>query len=103
MGNCGNDHDSCGCGCGEEEKDLITLEFDDGVELECEVLGIFEFEKKEYIALLPTDGSDDVYIYGYKELDEEDIELVDIEDQDEFKRVADEFEKMVCEEDEEEK
>lgn len=96
MGNCGNDHDACGCGCGEEEKDFITLEFEDGEDLECEVLGVFEFEGKEYIALLPTDGSDDVYIYGYKELDEEDIELVDITDEAEFKKVADEFERMVC-------
>ena len=35
----------------EEEVDVITLEFDDGVELECEIMGVFEHAGKEYIAL----------------------------------------------------
>ena len=52
----------------EEEVDVITLEFDDGVELECEIMGVFEHAGKEYIALIPDDDSDDVYIYGYKEV-----------------------------------
>lgn len=91
----------CGCGCDEEEleAEIITLEFDDGESVECEVVGVFDFEGKEYIALLPVDGTDDVYIYGYKELDDEEFELVDIEDEAEFERVADAFEKLAFEED----
>ena len=46
----------------EEEADIITLEFDDGAEVECEIMGVFDYEGKEYIALIPDDGSDDVYI-----------------------------------------
>ncbi len=90
----------CGCGCYDEEEgvEVITLEFDDGESVECEVIGVFEFEGKEYIALLPGDGSDDVYIYGYKELDDEEFELMDITDEDEFNRVADAFEKLAYEE-----
>jgi len=92
----------CDCGCTDDEGvEVITLEFDDGESVECEVIGVFEFESKEYIALLPGDGTDDVYIYGYKELDEEEFELVDIEDEEEFKRVADMFEKLAYEEDDE--
>ena len=63
----------------EEEVDVITLEFDDGVELECEIMGVFEHAGKEYIALIPDDDSDDVYIYGYKEVGDDEFELVDIE------------------------
>lgn len=94
----------CQCGCNEEETEMevITLEFDDGESVECEVVGVFEFEDKEYIALLPTDGSDDVYIYGYKELDDEEFELIDITDEDEFNKVAEAFEKLAYEEDDEE-
>lgn len=86
----------CDCGCTpeDEDTDVITLEFDDGESIECEIMGVFEFEGKEYIALIPIDGSDDVYIYGYKEIDEEEFELVDIVDDDEFNRVVEEFEKM---------
>ena len=51
-----------------EEADFITLEFDDGVEVECEIMGVFDYDGKEYIALIPNDDTDDVYIYGYKEI-----------------------------------
>ena len=44
-----------------EEADFITLQFDDGEDVECEILGLFDFEGAEYIALLPDDGSDDVF------------------------------------------
>lgn len=97
-GGCGDD-----CCCESEEEDdedaeIITLEFDDGESVECEVMGVFDFEEKEYIALIPTDGTDDVFIYGYKEINDEEFELIDIEDDAEFERVVEEFEKMTVEE-----
>ena len=84
------------CGC--EDADFITLEFEDGAEVECEIMGIFDVEGKEYIALLPDDGSDDVYLYGFKEIDDEEFELIDIEDDAEFEKVAAEFDKITAEE-----
>lgn len=91
-----HEHD-CGCGCGHEEEHIITLEFDDGDSIECEALGIFEVEGKEYAALVPTDEkSDDVFIYEYRESGDE-YELIDIEDDDLFDRVVAEFESIVAE------
>ena len=81
-----------------EEADFITLEFDDGAEIECEIMGVFDYEGKEYIALIPNDGSDDVYIYGYKEVGEDEFELVDIEDDAEFEGAVAEFEAIMAEE-----
>lgn len=81
----------------EEEASVITLEFDDGVELECEIMGVFDYDGKEYIALIPDDGSDDVYIYGYKEVGEEEFELVDIDDDELFEAVVGEFEAIMAE------
>ena len=81
-----------------DEAEFITLQFEDSEEIECEILGIFDFEDKEYIALLPDDGTDDVYIYEYNELEDDEFELIDIEDDAEFDRVADEFEKLAIEE-----
>ena len=81
-----------------DEADYITLEFDDGKEIECEIMGIFEVEGKEYIALIPDDDTDDVYLYGYKETSEEEFELIDIESDEEFDKVAAEFEKLTAEE-----
>ena len=78
-----------------EAEDFITLEFDDGTEVECSIMGVFEALGKEYIALVPDDESGDVYIYGYKEVNEEEFELMDIDDDEEFKKVTAEFDKIV--------
>ena len=47
-----------------EEMDIITLEFDDESTMDCEIMGVFDCDGKDFIALIPDDGSDDVYIYG---------------------------------------
>ena len=82
----------------EEEAEFITLEFEDGTEVEAEIMGIFAVDGKEYIALIPDDDSDDVYLYGYKEVDDEEFELIDIEDDDEFDKVVKVFEELTDEE-----
>ena len=81
-----------------DQEAVITLEFDDGVELECEIMGVFDYAEKEYIALIPLDDSDDVYIYGYKEVGEDEFELVDIEDDAEFEGAVAEFEAIMADE-----
>ncbi|MBR2735866.1 MAG: DUF1292 domain-containing protein [Firmicutes bacterium] len=75
----------------EEEADYLTLEFDDGTQVECMILGVFDCEGKEYMALVPDDDSEDVYLYGYREKNEEEFELLDITDDEEFEKVAAEF------------
>ncbi|MDO4552631.1 MAG: DUF1292 domain-containing protein [Bacillota bacterium] len=82
----------------EDEAEYLTLEFDDGQEVECEIMGVFDVDDKEYIALIPDDGSDDVYIYGYKETGEDEFELIDIDDDAEFEKVVKEFEAITAEE-----
>ena len=81
---------------GYEEEDIITLENDDETAEECGILGVFDALGKEYIALNPL-GSEDVYIYGYKEHGE-DYDLIDIKDDEEFEKVVAEFEKLAVEE-----
>lgn len=78
----------------EDDAEFITLQFENNEEIECEILGVFDLEDKEYIALLPDDGTDDVYIYEYKEISDEEFDLIDIEDDAEFERVVEEFEKL---------
>ncbi len=92
----GNQNDS-------EIVDTISMTLDDGTELECEVIAKFEVEGKKYIALFPdkvVDGFEegDVFFYQYKELDtEDDLELIMIEDEDEFEKVADAFDEILDE------
>jgi uncharacterized protein YrzB (UPF0473 family) len=95
--NCGNEeHDHCGCGC-DDEMEIITLTLDDDTELECNVLGTFEVDDCEYIALVPFDD-DQVLLYRYEE-DEEGFELINIEDDEEFEVVSEAFYTLFVEED----
>ena len=82
-----------------DEADIITLEFDDGAEIECEIMGVFDFEGNDYIALIPLDDSDDVYIYGYTEVGDDEFEIIDIEDDELFSRVVEEFDAIMASED----
>lgn len=82
-----------------EDKDLemedygtmiITLE--DGKEMECYVLEIFEVDEMEYIALLPVEDEEgEVLLYRFKEINEEDVEINMIETDEEFEKVAEAF------------
>lgn len=73
----------------DHEHDYITLVLDDGEEVECQVIGTFEVEDIEYIALLPEDV-EEVYIYRFSE-DENGIDLKNIEDDEEFEIVKEAF------------
>lgn len=85
----------CDCGC-QEDVPQITLEFDDGENIVCEPLFIFDFEEQDYIALVPVDeDNDEVFLYLYNEFDNGEFEFLDIEDDAQFDRVAKEFERII--------
>ena len=84
----------------DEDEDIITLEFDDDTAVDCYVMGTFELDGKEYIALAPEDGTDDVYIYGYKQVSDEEFEILEIETEEEFDAAAAEFDAIMAEEEE---
>ena len=77
------------------QDQIIHLEFDDGAQFDCGIMGIFDVEGKDYIALEALDGSEDVYLYGYKPTGD-DFELLDL-DAETFEKVAAEFESL-CDE-----
>lgn len=79
----------------EAEDDFITLEFDDGTVVECYITGVFDLNGKEYIALEPDDGTDDVYIYGYKDNGDDTFDLVEIESEEEFGAAVEEFDRLM--------
>ena len=90
----------CGCGCEEElEAELLVFENEDGKEETFEVIGVFEVEEKEYIAL---QSQDDGSILLCKSIEKEDgeSEVEEIADDEEYSKVSDAFDALV-EEDEE--
>ena len=77
------------------EDEIITLDYDDGESIRCGIMGVFDVDGQDYIALEALDGTEDVYLYGYRE-NEEDFDLLDIEDE-LFDKVAAEFESLMDE------
>ena len=84
-----------------KKQDTITLELDDGSELECVVVSTFLVEGKQYISLLPmnddgsVDDDADVYFYTYEGQGDEGDILGNIEDDEEFEMVSSYFESML--------
>ncbi|MCQ2548336.1 MAG: DUF1292 domain-containing protein [Clostridia bacterium] len=73
------------------EDMFVTLEFDDGEE-ECKFVALFENEDgKQYIVLDPMDGTEEFYFYGYKEVGDDEFELIDIESDEEFEAAVNTF------------
>jgi uncharacterized protein YrzB (UPF0473 family) len=86
------------CGCGHdhdhdhdhdhEHYQTITLVLEDGTEMECPVIDIFDIEDKSYIAVLhPKDQT--ALLYKYNEYEDGSVELDHIESDEEFEKVAD--------------
>lgn len=90
--NCGCGESDCDCGHDHEEVNKIYLTLEDDTELECYILDIIEIGVKQYIALLP-ENDERVLIYEYSE-SEDGVELLTIEDDEEFEIVSNTFKEI---------
>lgn len=92
---CNGDCASCG-----GEGVTVTLTLDDDSTVECAIVGIFDANNKEYIALLPLDengqNSDgEVYLYRYLVDSLGNPQLENIETDDEYEAVSDAFDELL--------
>ena len=83
-------------------EDTITLVLDEGKEVECDILAIYQIKEQFYVALMPqtpVDGYEEgeYFIYRYKS-DGENVELSDIESDEEWEAAEDKFEELLDEE-----
>ena len=72
-----------------EEDQTIDLVLDDGTSMTCDVIGLFEVDDVEYIALAEPE-SDNILLYIYEEIGDE-ISLKNIENEDEYQTISEEF------------
>ena len=89
---------------GSDDTDImVTLDLDDGSQVECEILTIFTVGEQDYIALLPQDGNGEpnaegeVFIYRYFEDEDGNPSLDNIMDDDEYEAVSDRFDEWLDE------
>lgn len=81
-----NDEHGEACDCGQEHE-TVTLTFEDSKEVECHILGIFEVDDVEYIALLPV-GEEEIMIYRYSEETDGQVKLDQIQNNEEYEKVG---------------
>ena len=82
-----------------DDEMYVTLELDDGQEVECVVITILEANGRDYIVLLPDDTADteegEVFLYRYKQDAEGHPDLENIESDEEFEIVSDAFDEWL--------
>ncbi|HAS73950.1 MAG TPA: DUF1292 domain-containing protein [Clostridiales bacterium UBA8960] len=95
------------CGCGHDHDHdhdhhvhTVTLELENGEELICPIIEIFEVDGKEYIALLHPE-EEIALLYGFVEHDDESLELTEIVSDDEYALVSEAFNTLFDDEEEE--
>ena len=78
----------------EDVIERITLDFEDNTSVECDVIGVFDVEDKMCIALLPDDGTEEILIYGYEDVAEDEFRLYDLTDE-EFETAVNVFDGLL--------
>ena len=79
----------------DDEDIVVTLDLDDGSQVECEILTIFTIGERDYIALLPLDENGEeneegeVFIYRYSEDSEGNPSLDELLDEAAFEEMDD--------------
>ena len=92
---CNGDCASCG-----GEGVTVTLTLDDDTTVECAIVGIFDANNKEYIALLPLDengqnADGEVYLYRYLVSPGGSPQLENIDSDEEYEAVSDAFDELL--------
>lgn len=74
----------------KDEKEYLTLSFDDGEDVEYEVLGVLDVEDKTYIVMVPETDQDSIEIFGLEDVDDdpETEEIIMIDDDEEYLKVV---------------
>ncbi len=82
----------------DPQEMFVTLDLDDGSQLECQILTIFDVNNQNYISLVPVDNDEEVIFYRYFEDEEGNPSLENIDSDDEFDAVSDRFDELLDEE-----
>ena len=82
----------------------VTLTLDDGSEIECEILTIFDLGEQNYIVLEPAATANDpnaeeaeIYVYRYFEDEDGNYSLENITDDEEYEAVSDRLDELMDE------
>ncbi|MCR5272392.1 MAG: DUF1292 domain-containing protein [Lachnospiraceae bacterium] len=85
----------------DDEDIMVTVELDDGTEVDCDILTIFTVNERDYIVLIPLDADGnhnaegEVFLYRYSEDKEGNPTLDNIETDEEYEAVEERFDEWL--------
>lgn len=94
------DNHDCDCNHEHDELQTIHLTLEDGSEMDCLVVGVYDINDISYMALV-EEGDDRVMIYRYNEAEEGLIDIINIEDDEEFDLASEAFFELFVDNEEE--
>lgn len=77
-----------------EDELIVPLELDNGDVVDCVVISIFDVDGSSYIALLP-ENTEEILLYRYKESDDDQVTLENIDSNFEFNRALEVFDSLM--------
>ena len=95
------DETRCNGDCASCGGDVtVTLTLDDDSTIECGIIGIFDADNREYIALLPldengTNSDGEVYLYRYQKDAAGNPQLENIDSDEEYEIASDAFDELL--------
>ncbi len=83
----------------EQDDSIITLTDEEGIDHDFQLIDIISLEDNEYAILQPVDDEEDeaIILKIVRDAEGNPVEFVDIEDDEEWERVADTWEEMMGE------
>lgn len=83
---------------------MVTLELEDGQQLACEILTIFDIKDQSYIVLEPQEQAQDpecdeydIFVYRYFETEDGEYSLENIDNDEEYELVSDRIDELLDE------
>lgn len=83
---------------------MVTIELDNGEQLPCEIITIFDIDDQDYIVLEPQETANDpdceeseLYVYRYFEDEDGNCSLENILDDEEYEKVHDRIDELLDE------
>lgn len=77
-----------------EEDLIVPLELENGDIIDCNVISVFDVDGSSYIALLP-ENTEEILLYRYKEADDDQVTLENIDSNFEFNRALEVFDNLM--------
>jgi len=78
-----------------ESENILTLIQEDGTQVECYIIAVFDIDEKEYIALLPKEPGNEIVLFRYSLYGDDEMCLCNIDNNDEWQEAVSRLDELM--------